>query len=168
MPPFHTPYLSGLRNTQSNQRSQAPPPGSADHPRQETQSTAQKFLSRYALDPEFLENYEIEYELGQGGFGFVLGGRRRSDGEAVAIKFILKNKVPASGWARHSDFGIVPLEVFILSHCSHANIISFLDYYDRDPFAYLVMDLHGSHWNSLKGKEVRCREFKTYELGTRY
>ena len=134
-------------------------------------SAAVAFLSRYALDPVFLSRYQLEFELGQGGFGFVLGGRRRQDGEPVAIKFILKKKVPQGGWALHPTLGKVPLEVYILSQCRHPNIISFLDYvssthlvflvnsnsvsivlkYDCDPFAYLVMDLHGSHWSCLKG-----------------
>jgi hypothetical protein len=95
-----------------------PPPASA----------ALAFLSRYTLDPVFLSRYQLEFELGQGGFGFVLGGRRRHDGEPVAIKFILKKKVPQGGWALHPTLGRVPLEVYILSQCHHSNIISFLDY----------------------------------------
>lgn len=117
-------------------------------------SMAQYYLSKYALSPAFEDAYVIEAELGQGGFGFVVAGKRLSDSEPVAIKFILKSKVPPNGWIRHKVYGVVPLEVYILSHCSHPNIISFLDYYDHDPFAYLVMDLHGSHWNSLKNP--RC------------
>ena len=117
-------------------------------------SMAQYYLSKCALSPAFEDAYVIEAERGQGGFGFVVAGKRLSDSEPVAIKFILKSKVPQNGWIRHKVYGVVPLEVYILSHCTHPNIISFLDYYDHDPFAYLVMDLHGSHWNSLKNP--RC------------
>ena len=128
----------------------------------ESKSNIQELLSKYPLLPEFCKNYDIEYELGRGGFGFVVAGRRKKDDHAVAIKFIFQTKVARDSWVRDSVYGIVPLEVYILRHCSHPNIIKFQEYYDHPPFSYLIMDLHGSHWNRPYGSsyETLSKEIK--------
>ena len=107
----------------------------------------------YPIEPDFLDKYHIDSELGHGGFGFVLGGVRRDDGLKVAVKFIYKNKVPQENWIVDKDMGRIPLEVYILRHCHHPNIISFLDFYDSDPWIYLVTDIHGTHWNQLQDQK---------------
>ena len=134
-------------------------------------NTTQDLLSNYSLHPEFCKSYVIDFELGRGGFGFVVAGRRLIDDHPVAIKFIFKSKVPADSWVRDPVLGVVPLEVYILSHCSHPNIIRFQDFYDYDPFCYLIMDLQGSHWQKgyttqSSGIKVSRPEQKTKSLST--
>lgn len=123
----------------------------------DSKSTCQELLSKYFLHPEFCKKYCIDYELGRGGFGFVVAGRRIKDDHAVAIKFIFKSKVNEDSWVKDPVHGVIPLEVYIISHCSHPNIIQFQDYYDFDPFSYLVMDLHGSHWQKSHSPSSQSR-----------
>ncbi|KAI8851927.1 kinase-like domain-containing protein [Chytridium lagenaria] len=77
--------------------------------------------------------------LGQGGFGMVHAATRISDGVEVAVKFILREKVPRTNWVR-DDVAIVPMEVYILRRIRHENIIRFVDYFDGA--------LHGGQWSA--------------------
>jgi PAS domain-containing serine/threonine kinase len=124
-------------------------------------SSTQELFSKYDLHSEFCKKYGIDYELGRGGFGFVLAGHRLKDNHKVAIKFIFKNKVNEDSWVNDQIYGVIPLEVYILSQCSHPNIIQFQDYYDHDPFCYLVMDLHGSHWQKSRSSSSQSRTIKS-------
>ena len=36
---------------------------------------------------------------------------------------------------------------------NHSNIISYLDYYEDEKYAYLITEMHGSHWNASKKNE---------------
>jgi len=123
-------------------------------------SSVQELLSKYSLHPEFCKKYMFDYELGRGGFGFVLAGHRLKDNHPVAIKFIFKDKVDEDSWVKDPIYGAIPLEVYILSRCSHPNIIKFQDYYEHDPFCYLVMDLHGSHWKKSFPHSSQSRTIK--------
>ncbi|ORY44687.1 Pkinase-domain-containing protein [Rhizoclosmatium globosum] len=84
--------------------------------------------------------------LGSGGFGFVTTANRVTDGIEVAVKFILKEKVPPNAWARDPILGLIPTEVYILRNVHHVNIIQYLDYYEDKIFLYLVTELHGGSW----------------------
>lgn len=123
-------------------------------------ASTQELLSKYSLHPEFCKKYDIDYELGRGGFGFVVAGRCIKDDHPVAIKFIFKNKVPEESWVWDPVYGVIPLEIYILSHCSHPNIIKFQEYYDYEPFCYLIMDLHGSHWQKSRSSNGQSRSVK--------
>ncbi|KAJ1340513.1 hypothetical protein BSLG_004898 [Batrachochytrium salamandrivorans] len=68
----------------------------------------------------------------------------------VATKFILKSRVAANGWVRDPLLGVIPMEVYFLRHCCHANIISFVAMYSDHKFIYLVTELHGSQWSATK------------------
>ena len=72
-------------------------------------------LNAQSLDPSFSSRYQIEHELGSGGFGFVLSVRRKSDSCRFACKFIHKAKMTL-GFALDRSLGLVPLEVFILKN----------------------------------------------------
>ncbi|KAJ3333630.1 hypothetical protein HDU76_005859 [Blyttiomyces sp. JEL0837] len=112
-----------------------------------TMTMAQRLLARHAMNVQFAERYHITCELGTGGFGFVCGARRILDDKEVAVKFILKSKVPSSSWVRDKDYGVIPMEVYILKSVNHPNIIAFLDCYDDEKYVYLVTELHGSQWS---------------------
>lgn len=103
-------------------------------------------LQNHKLEPSFAARYVIQDELGSGGFGFVVSAIRISDGREVAVKFILRAKVPLNGWVADPELGLVPIEIAILSRVDHDSIVKMEDYYQDDKFFYLVMELHGNPW----------------------
>lgn len=114
---------------------------------------SERLLAGHDMNPEFSKRYHITSELGTGGFGFVCGAFRSADNLEVAVKFILKARITPSSYARDRDVGVIPMEVFILKNVNHSNIISYLDYYEDEKYAYLITEMHGSHWNASKKNE---------------
>ncbi|KAL7751503.1 hypothetical protein RI367_002964 [Sorochytrium milnesiophthora] len=121
-----------------------PPPQQAKPPPAQTE--VQKVLANHKLCPEFAEQYVIGDELGSGGFGFVVTATRIVDDTEVAVKFIYKNKVPVTGFAKDVELGVVPIEVFVLKNTHHDNVVAFIDLFTDSKFYYLVMELHGIPW----------------------
>ncbi|KAJ3146467.1 hypothetical protein HK101_002324, partial [Irineochytrium annulatum] len=115
----------------------------------EPESASQRLLSRHALNSDFARKYQITCELGAGGFGFVCGAVRRDDGVEVAVKFIIKSRIPSTSWARDKELGVVPMEVYLIKNIRHPNVIAFEDFYSDDKYFYLVTELHGSQWSGL-------------------
>ncbi|KAJ3163470.1 hypothetical protein HDU86_000049 [Geranomyces michiganensis] len=113
-------------------------------------SMAARYLSRHPIHAGFASRYTIGQELGSGGFGFVCSALCHETNREVAVKFILKSKVPAQGWARDSELGVVPMEVFMLKNISHENVIKFVDFFEDMTFFYLVTELHGAPWTSSR------------------
>ncbi|KAJ3065990.1 hypothetical protein HK102_007765, partial [Quaeritorhiza haematococci] len=67
------------------------------------------------ISPAFTSQYLLrDHELGSGGFSFVRRATRKCDGLDVAVKFIVRSKVPDVGWARDPQLGVVPLEVYFV------------------------------------------------------
>lgn len=64
----------------------------------------------------------------------------------MAVKFILKEKVPNANWAFDAELGMVPMEVHLMKNLIHPNIIQYLDYFDDARFAYLITEMHGTSW----------------------
>ncbi|TPX46735.1 hypothetical protein SeLEV6574_g03067 [Synchytrium endobioticum] len=104
--------------------------------------------TRKSLHPDLLAEYELRGELGQGGFGFVLEAVRRRDMKPVAVKFIIRSKIPSNSWARDDDLGVVPFEVFILKNIKHQCIIGYIDCLADDRYFYLITELHGAQWTA--------------------
>jgi serine/threonine protein kinase len=94
-----------------------------------------------------LSHYQLNHispPLGLGSSGFVLPATRKTDHLDVAIKFIFKDRIPASdGWKKDRGLGkLVPTEVFILRRVSqqksqkswddggHPGIVKFLDVFE--------------------------------------
>ncbi|KAG0303766.1 hypothetical protein BGZ98_006313 [Dissophora globulifera] len=88
-----------------------------------------RHLQHHPLVPEFVSEYTLGDELGSGGFGFVVSATRNSDQKEVAVKFIFRDKVPAHGWAKDPELGVVPMEIYALRNVSHPNIIGFMGSY---------------------------------------
>ncbi|KAJ3054055.1 hypothetical protein HK097_002746, partial [Rhizophlyctis rosea] len=107
-------------------------------------SPAQRLLSRHPLNPHFTSRYTLHSELGSGGFGFVIGATRNSDSLSVAVKFILKSRIPPHAWARDRELGVVSMEVYLVKHIKHENVVGFVDFYEDERFCYLVMEMHGA------------------------
>ena len=97
-----------------------------------------RFPAEHTLNPFFVTAYELGDELGAGGYGFVMTARHRTEGYEVAVKFIIKVKVPEHAWWDDEMLGRVPTEVMIMSLVDHDNIVKCLDLYEDELYFYLV------------------------------
>ncbi|KAJ7287534.1 kinase-like protein [Mycena rebaudengoi] len=77
----------------------------------------------------------------------------RVTGMEVAVKFILKEKVPANSWTRDQHNRKLPTEVVLLPLLNHENIVKCLEHYEDSLYYYLILELHGSPWH----KAIRNR-----------
>ncbi|EIN12007.1 kinase-like protein [Punctularia strigosozonata HHB-11173 SS5] len=109
-----------------------------------------RFPVDHELNSYFVETYELEDELGAGGYGFVMTARHRTGGHETAVKFIIKDKVPAHAWVEDESFGRIPSEVMLVSLLEHDNIVRCLDIFEDSHYFYLVQELHGTPWVSRK------------------
>ncbi|KAF6760341.1 CAMK/CAMKL/PASK protein kinase [Ephemerocybe angulata] len=109
------------------------------------------FPEGHQLRAEFVEAYQLDDELGSGGYSFVMTARDRCDGYEVAVKFIIKEKVPDHCWIKDPTYGKLPMEFVLLSYVNHENIVKCLDVYEDPLFFYLVQELHGSPWHREDG-----------------
>ncbi|KAK7692576.1 hypothetical protein QCA50_004206 [Cerrena zonata] len=114
-----------------------------------------RFPADHTLNGEFVRTYELGDELGSGGYGFVMTALHRTEGFEVAVKFIIKNKVPEHAWWDDELLGRVPTEIMILSLVNHENVVKCLDLFDDDKYFYLVQELHGTPWVSRKSKKTK-------------
>ena len=114
-------------------------------PQQQASVYAQA-LMHHRLHPDFLAKYSLGEELGSGGFGFVVSAYERHTGTERAVKFILRHKVPAHAYVRDPELGMIPMEIYVLKHVHHPNVIGYVDSYKDDTYFYLVMELHGTQW----------------------
>ncbi|KAJ3799173.1 kinase-like domain-containing protein [Lentinula aff. detonsa] len=108
------------------------------------------FPSGHQLNPHFVRIYELGDELGSGGYGFVVTAKNRNKGHEVAVKFIIKEKVPDYAWVNDERYGRLPTEVVILSNIEHKNIVKCLDIFEDAKYYYLVQELHGTPWHNPK------------------
>jgi hypothetical protein len=97
------------------------------------------FPEGHQLLPTFVQDYLLLDQLGAGGYGFVMTARHRSGGYDVAVKFIIKDKVPENSWIQCEDFvKPLPVEFVILHYVQHENIIRCLDLFEDDIYFYMV------------------------------
>lgn len=98
--------------------------------------------------------------MGAGGYGFVMTARHRTEGHEVAVKFIIKDKVPEHAWWDDEVYGRVPTEVMLLSLVNHENIVKCLDLFEDDVYFYLVGDLRVCHIRERTDSgHIRSRSF---------
>ncbi|KAG7446502.1 kinase-like protein [Guyanagaster necrorhizus] len=113
------------------------------------------FPPDHQLDLDFVRTFQLEDELGAGGYGFVMTARHRWEGYEVAVKFIIKEKVPGYAWVQDDRYGRLPTEVFLLNYMDHRNIVKGLDLFQDPSYFYLVQELHGSPWsNATRAKRA--------------
>lgn len=117
-------------------------------------------LLHHRLHPLFASSYQLREELGSGGFGFVVRADRVCDHLSVAVKFIERAKIPTHGWVKSRSWGetpgltqapgpkLVPMEAFVLRSIRHEGVVAFIDLFEDDKYFYLVMEHHGSPWQS--------------------
>ncbi|TDL24278.1 kinase-like protein [Rickenella mellea] len=72
----------------------------------------------------------------------------RHEGHEVAVKFIIKSKIPEHSWAYDDDGNRIPLEAKMLSLVNHPGIIKFIDLFEDEVYFYLVEELHGTPWSA--------------------
>ncbi len=97
-----------------------------------------RFPAEHLLNHFFVRSYQLGDELGAGGYGFVMTATHRTGGYEVAVKFIIKDKVPDHAWWEDDMLGRVPTEVMVMSLISHDNIVKCLDIFEDDRYFYLV------------------------------
>ncbi|KAM6892605.1 serine/threonine-protein kinase pim-2-like [Xenentodon cancila] len=115
-------------------------------PRKRVKKTGTKQDRSFEERAEFLDKYEQQGLLGEGGCGSVFAGYRKSDNLQVAIKHIKKDKALCSH--QYEDGTQVPLEVAAMlklqegrsSSPGHSAPVSLLDWFDLSDKLVLVME----------------------------
>ena len=103
-----------------------------------THHLSPRFPRNHVLDPEFTRWYHLCDELGAGGYGFVMTATHRFGGHEVAVKFIIKDKVPDHAWMEDSRGRALPTEALLLGLLQHPNIVRCHDLFEDDVYFYLV------------------------------
>ncbi|KAJ5080104.1 serine/threonine-protein kinase fhke-related [Anaeramoeba ignava] len=80
--------------------------------------------------------YSCQKKLGEGCFGTVYSGIRKSDGFPCALKVISKEKANQQG-----AMDTILDEVYILQSINHHNIVSVYDVFDSENYVVLVLEL---------------------------
>ncbi|KZT72199.1 Pkinase-domain-containing protein [Daedalea quercina L-15889] len=114
-----------------------------------------RFPADHRLNLFFVRTYLLGDELGAGGYGFVMTARHRTEGHEVAVKFIIKSKVPEHAWVDDGYSGRVPAEVMLLGGLEHPNIVKCFELYEDEAYYYMVQELHGTPWVSKKEKKAK-------------
>ncbi|KIK67438.1 hypothetical protein GYMLUDRAFT_871292 [Collybiopsis luxurians FD-317 M1] len=155
---FSSPLLSQSSPPNSRHKAQhtfppykvSPPTSPGFEFNLDSSSFSRHFPPGHQLNPHFARTYEIGDELGSGGYGFVVTAKNRIEGHEVAVKFIIKDKVPDYAWVEDETYGRIPTEVLLLSSLDHENIVRCLDVFEDAIFYYLVQELHGTPWHNSK------------------
>ncbi|KAG9316477.1 kinase-like domain-containing protein [Chiua virens] len=128
-----------------------------------------RFPPGHYLNPTFARVYLLGDELGSGGYGFVMTALHRRLGSEVAVKFVIKSKVPEQAWVDHDALGRIPMEIMLLQLMNHENVVKCLDVFDDNLFFYVVslqsvvhasphtlqvQELHGSPWRKREMSEM--------------
>lgn len=154
--PTYSPYASTYPPPQieprpklltpvSNPSTQPPSPPPSAQSQPSNAPTSLRSLGAKVLLPAFMSQYEMLDELGSGGFGFVVRAFRRKDGLTVAVKFIIRQKIPSHGWVKVRGWSskdekerLVPMEAYVLRMVKHEGIVGFIDLFEDDTYFYLV------------------------------
>lgn len=100
-----------------------------------------QFPEGHQLNADFVKAYQLQDELGCGGYGFVMTAFERIERREVAVKFIIKAKVPDHAWMEDEAYGRLPTEVVLLSCINHENIVKCLGLFEDDLYFYMVSRL---------------------------
>lgn len=111
----------------------------------------------HRLNSQFVATYQLEDELGSGGYGFVITAYHRIHGHEVAVKFIIKDKVPEHAWTEDEAVGRLPTEVVVLSCINHENIVKCLDLFEDSLYFYMARSFHLCHLSMLMGDTNRSK-----------
>ncbi len=99
------------------------------------------------LSVAFTSKYILGDLLGDGAFGFVFTAKRIVDEEEVAVKFIIRTKIPKDGWRSLGEERL-PQEVYMLQKLQHPNIIRYIEHLVEEDYVLLITELHGTSWDA--------------------
>ena len=101
----------------------------------------------------FFEFYEMLDSLGEGQFGQVKLGIKRSTNEKVAIKIITKSKLK-------NQVELLKSEIDIMKVCKHPNIVQFIDHFENSEYIFIVIEYlqHGHLGQYLINKNFAVSE----------
>ncbi|KAJ3124300.1 hypothetical protein HK098_001212 [Nowakowskiella sp. JEL0407] len=109
------------------------------------------FTGKARLNPKFTQRYKLHELLGEGAFGFVFAATRLEDKKLVAIKFMIRDKVPRHVWVEDPVLGLVPSEITILRDLNHPNVIKYVEHVmpskENGRYIILITELHGTEWD---------------------
>lgn len=71
----------------------------------------------------------------------MMTARHRLSRKEVAVKFIIRKKVPEHAWTEDELLGRLPTEIVLLSTIKHENVVQFLDLFEDELYFYLVCPL---------------------------
>ncbi|GAA5892286.1 hypothetical protein JCM6882_003630 [Rhodosporidiobolus microsporus] len=163
-PPLTPPYQEHPSLLPAVDLLSSPTPAPASSPKPKTVSG--RALLNHTLHPLFASTYTLCEELGSGGFGFVVRAARNRDALSVAVKFIERAKIPAHAWVKSRSWGetpgltqpvgpkLIPMEAFVLRSIRHEGVVGFIDLFEDERYFYLVMEHHGSPWQSSEKEPV--------------
>jgi hypothetical protein len=118
-----------------------------------------RFPEDHKLLETFVHDYHLCDELGSGGYGFVMTAVDRQENVEVAVKFIIKEKVPEQAWMEDEVYGRIPIEVLVLHLVEHENIIKCLEFFEDELFFYLVSHACGALVFLRRSVNIRFRNF---------
>ncbi|EHB09573.1 Sperm motility kinase 3 [Heterocephalus glaber] len=112
----------------------------------ESDRTSWLGLSTSSSTDSLQENYEVLRLLDKGGFGEILLAKHRGTGMLVAVKAIVKTKMPAA---------CIISEVGMLKDLQHPNIIQLLEVIESKDKVYLVLEYvtGGNLWGWIRRTE---------------
>ena len=84
---------------------------------------------------DFLSDYDFAGDLGSGSFSVVKRAISKTTGKSVAVKCIVRSRLPPD------EINALHDEVSILKEVTHPNIIHMHDFYEEEKSFYLVMEL---------------------------
>lgn len=93
---------------------------------------------------EYSKYYTLVRHIGKGAYGYVKLSYRNSDRLLVISKFILKEKLVPQFMITTDDKREIPMEVYLLTHVKHPNIVNMFDWFENEKFFQVVMEIHGS------------------------
>lgn len=112
-----------------------------------------RFPEDHRLLETFVHDYRLCDELGSGGYGFVMTAVDRQENIEVAVKFIIKEKVPEQAWMEDEVYGRIPIEVLVLHLVEHENIIKCLEFFEDELFFYLVSHVRDMSFFTLLSEQ---------------
>ncbi len=95
----------------------------------------------------FKDKYDVCEMLGLGGFGHIYTCTRKTDGKKLAAKFLKRSKIPANRWTVDPEFGLIPMEAYVLKQVNHPGIVKFYELFMEGNYVIIVQELFGAVWN---------------------
>ncbi|XP_049289623.1 PAS domain-containing serine/threonine-protein kinase isoform X1 [Anopheles funestus] len=93
---------------------------------------------------EYNKHYTTIKQIGKGAYGYVKLSYRNTDRLLMISKFILKEKLCSNFMIATEDKKEIPMEIYLLTHVKHPNIVTVFDVFENEKFFQLVMEVHGS------------------------